>query len=56
MISVPKVPDDDDLLATKQQAVEEARAEMRAGLFVAHEVVKEWLQALARGEDKPAPL
>ncbi|MBF0562232.1 MAG: hypothetical protein HQL37_09470 [Alphaproteobacteria bacterium] len=47
------VPDDDDPeeIARLQAMVDEARA----ADSVPHEVVREWLLALARGERPPAP-
>lgn len=49
------VPDDDDAveIAQLRAAIEEARAETES---VPHEVVREWLLALARGERPPPPL
>ncbi len=45
----------DAAYAAKCMAVEVARAEGKAGKTVAHERVKEWLEACARGENLPPP-
>lgn len=48
--------DDAEELAHLQAMIDEARAAEAAGDVVPHEVVREWLLALARGEDAPPPL
>ncbi len=40
---------------TEDRALAEAEAEIAAGKGVPHEVVREWLQKLAKGEDVPPP-
>lgn len=45
--------DEDDEIAQLRAAVEEARADPNS---IPHEVVREWLLALARGERPPPPL
>jgi len=41
--------------AAEQRAIEQAEAEIDAGLGVPHERVREWLLKLARGEVVPPP-
>lgn len=41
--------------AAEARAIEKARAEIAAGKGVPHEVVREWLLKLARGENVPPP-
>lgn len=56
--AVPQFDAEDDAeeLARLQAMIDEARAAEAAGDVVPHEVVREWLLALARGEDAPPPL
>lgn len=48
--------DDDAEVIRLQAMIDEARAAEDAGETIPHEVVREWLLALARGEQIPPPL